>query len=82
MWGYLLMSRTHIQNITTNASLFQLQPTQEPILPPVQYDRPYEGDLTINVVATAEQLRDRCKIQNLTTLGCAFPREKLRDLSR
>jgi hypothetical protein len=53
-----------------------IEPTPQGILPPVQYDRPYEGDLTIEIVATAEELRMRCKIYDLRVLGCAFPKEK------
>jgi hypothetical protein len=49
-----------------------------PILPPVEFDRYYEGDLTIKIVPTLEELRTACNNLNPDqwTLACAFRREK------
>jgi hypothetical protein len=46
------------------------------ILPPVEYDHYYEGDLTIRVVPTLEELLARCNITNPITLACAMVYEK------
>src|SRR5262249_41795159 len=43
------------------------------ILPPTEYDRYYEGDLTIRMVNTLEELRAACNITSPFTLACAFP---------
>ena len=43
------------------------------ILPPVEYDHYYEGDLTIQIVQTLDELRTAC---GKPTLACAFPFEK------
>jgi hypothetical protein len=40
-------------------------------LPPVKYDKPYTGKLTIERV-TIEQLLARCTNANVRSLGCAF----------
>jgi hypothetical protein len=46
------------------------------ILPPAEYDHPYEGDLTIKIVATLEELYALCGLKEDITpnaLACAFP---------
>lgn len=48
------------------------QPQTNLHLPPVEYDRPYEGDLTVETVNNA-QLRARCASASQWSLGCAFP---------
>jgi hypothetical protein len=48
------------------------QPSQPLHLPPVEYDYPYKGKLTIERV-TPEQLRARCTAATVISLGCAFP---------
>jgi len=45
--------------------------TRFPILPPPEYDRPYDGDLTIRVVPTFEALRVACNVYNPAMLACA-----------
>jgi hypothetical protein len=42
------------------------------ILPPAEYDRYYEGDLTIKTVATLEELRAACRGMKPWTLACAY----------
>jgi hypothetical protein len=46
------------------------------ILPPVEYDQPYEGELTIETVANHDELRAKCGdiVKVPWTLGCAFRR--------
>jgi hypothetical protein len=51
-------------------------PKQIMILPPVEYDRYYEGDLTIKIVPTLEELRAACNNQTPSMLGCAWARGK------
>jgi hypothetical protein len=46
------------------------------ILPPVEYDRYYEGNLTIRMVNTLEELRERCNAINPLMLACSFRYEK------
>jgi hypothetical protein len=48
----------------------------QPILPPVEYDKPYDGDLTIKMVATLEELRERCGTRIPKMLACAFHNSK------
>lgn len=51
-------------------------PTKKPqeffILPPVEYDRNYEGDLTIKMVESVEELRDACGLTDPQILGCSI----------
>jgi hypothetical protein len=51
-------------------------PTPKPkylILPPVEFDHPYAGKLTVETVATREELSEICgKAFTQWTLGCAF----------
>jgi hypothetical protein len=42
-----------------------------PILPPVEYDHYYEGDLTINMVNTLEELYAACGMQTRFLLACS-----------
>jgi hypothetical protein len=42
-----------------------------PILPPVEHDHYYEGDLTINMVDTLEELYAACGMQNRFLLACS-----------
>jgi hypothetical protein len=59
-----------------------LEPVAQPgrpqymVLPPVEYDRPYDGDLTIKMVPTVEQLHAECNSLNPNphTLACAYRR--------
>jgi len=52
----------------------QYLPPQVPkvvnILPPIQYDYPYEGDLTIKIVDTLEELNDLCRLSS-RILACS-----------
>ena len=41
-------------------------------LPPIEYDRPYTGKLTVEVVTRA-QLLATCSSALASSLGCAFP---------
>jgi hypothetical protein len=44
------------------------------ILPPVEYDRFYEGDLILKFVPTLEQLRNECnQPNNHFMLACSYP---------
>ena len=43
------------------------------ILPPVEYDHQYEGDLTIKIVDTLEELYALCAQRNPSMLGCSYP---------
>jgi hypothetical protein len=45
--------------------------TQYPILPPPEYDKPYDGDLTIIMLPTFEALRAACNVYNPKMLACA-----------
>ena len=45
-------------------------------LPPKEYDHQYEGDLTIKIVDTQEELYALCATDKLYALGCAYPGEK------
>lgn len=47
-----------------------VKPDQYMILPPVEYDHFYEGDLTIRMVGTIAELHAICKIDG--ALACAF----------
>src|SRR5262245_60551513 len=49
---------------------------QHPILPPVEYDKPYDGDLTIRIVPTFEALRVACNVYNPNMLACAVHNAK------
>jgi hypothetical protein len=60
--------------LTTAATLLFVTPclAQQLHLPPVEYDRPYNGKITIETVTNA-QLRAQCANANMSSLGCAFP---------
>jgi hypothetical protein len=45
---------------------------QRYILPPVEYDRYYEGDLTIKMVESVEELRDACGMKAPQMLACSM----------
>jgi hypothetical protein len=47
-------------------------PTEHKILPPEEYDHIYEGDLTIVMVATVEELLILCDVDNPGTLACSI----------
>ena len=47
-------------------------PTEHKILPPPEYDYVYEGDLTIVMVKTIEELRILCNVNNPGTLACSI----------
>jgi hypothetical protein len=42
-----------------------------PILPPVEYDRPYDGELILNRLDTEQDVADFCKLKG-PRLGCAY----------
>ena len=44
---------------------------QYPIFPPVQHDHFYEGDLTIKIVNTLEELHAICGIETPSLLACS-----------
>src|SRR5262245_57117399 len=46
------------------------------ILPPVQYDKYYEGDLTIRIVQTLDELLAACRGTNRMWLACSMVYEK------
>lgn len=48
------------------------------ILPPVEYDRHYEGDLAIQIVDTMEELYALCGQRNPVMLACSYPTYDLR----
>jgi hypothetical protein len=43
------------------------------ILPPLEYDHPYEGDLTIKIVDTLEELYAICEQRTAAMLACSYP---------
>jgi hypothetical protein len=61
--------------LTTAATLLFVTPclAQQLHLPPVEYDRPYNGKLTVERV-TPEELRAQCASAVQSSLGCSFPR--------
>jgi hypothetical protein len=50
--------------------------TRYPILPPPEFDKPYDGDLTIRMLPTFEALRVACNVYNPKMLACARHNEK------
>jgi hypothetical protein len=48
-------------------------PKSDLILPPVEYDHPYKGKLTVETVATRAQLQGVCAAAQAWSLACAFP---------
>ena len=48
-----------------------LPPRTNLILPPVEYDKPYEGNLVVQEVATIEELIATCGVPRKWALGCA-----------
>ena len=59
--------------LTTAATLLCVTPCLAQMhLPPVEYDKPYPGQLTVEEVTSA-QLRTRCVSATQSSLGCAFP---------
>src|SRR5262245_58753638 len=46
------------------------------ILPPVEYDKHYSGDLTIKIVPDIISLRAACSTDNETMLACAWHNDK------
>jgi hypothetical protein len=59
--------------LTTAAMLFAAPCLAQGLhLPPVEYDKPYPGKITIETV-TNEQLRARCANASMSSLGCAYP---------
>ena len=65
----LLIAGITLANITLAKA--QTSPKLYDILPPVQYDYHYEGDLTIKIVDTLEELYDLCRIPNRNILACS-----------
>jgi hypothetical protein len=67
----ILISGAHAQTITT-------VPTKRPsmILPPVEYDHYYEGDLTIKIVDSLDELYALCAVKTNAMLACALPAGK------
>jgi hypothetical protein len=47
-------------------------PTEHKILPPEQFDHYYDGDLTIVMVKTIEELLILCNVTNPNTLACSI----------
>ena len=73
----ILLFPSLAQNVTTvpvKPNFQPVKPDQYMILPPVEYDHFYEGDLTIKMVSTIEELHALCKIDG--ALACAFRNEK------
>ena len=54
-----------------------IPPTTQPVkppkpsLPPAQFDRPYDGDLTIKIVSSTDEVVEFCDIGKIFLLGCA-----------
>ena len=72
------LTRYHRRNVmryllTTAATLLVVTPCLAQMhLPPVEYDKPYTGKLTVETVTT-EQLRTQCAAATKWSVGCAFP---------
>jgi|SRR5215467_5599230 len=70
-WAIALMSTpAYGQNIT----VVPVKPSTRAsrILPPPEYDHYYEGDLTIEVKDTLEELYNACNNNNPILLGCSY----------
>ena len=73
------LTRYHRRNVmryllTTAAMLLCVTPClAEMHLPPVEYDKPYPGKITIETVTSA-QLQARCAAASQWSLGCSFPK--------
>jgi hypothetical protein len=62
MWKYLVL-----------AQLFMPSPPPSTMyLPPVEFDRPYTGKITVETV-TKDQLLAQCAAATQRSLGCSFP---------
>src|SRR5262249_34201307 len=68
----LLTVSAYSQNVT----VVPVKPRVAMILPPVEYDHYYEGDLTIKMVATIEELRALCRIDDALMLACSWHNAK------
>src|SRR5262252_6561594 len=60
---------THAQ--TTKPAIKPPVQSAYQILPPVEYDRNYDGDLTITMVDTVEELQAVCRIDDPKLLACS-----------
>jgi hypothetical protein len=65
----LVLRATYAQNITT----VPVKPitNQHRIFPPAEYDHYYEGDLTIKIVDTLQELHDICQLEGTKLLACS-----------
>jgi hypothetical protein len=65
MWKYVVL-----------AQLFAMpSPPSTMYLPPAEFDRPYNGKITIETV-TKDQLLAQCTSATRSSLGCSFPGPK------
>jgi hypothetical protein len=67
--------KAYSQNITpVPVKPVPVQPTvpkQHRIFPPAEYDHYYEGDLTIKIVDSLEELREVCQLEGSQLLACS-----------
>ena len=59
--------------LPANITVVPVKPYTSLILPPVEYDHHYEGDLTIQIIDTFEELYALCGQRNSAMLACAYP---------
>jgi hypothetical protein len=67
----LLTVNAYSQNMITTVPV-RPAPTEHKILPPPEYDHIYEGDLTIVMVKTVEELLILCNVERPNTLACSI----------
>jgi hypothetical protein len=77
-WGLFFLAALVIAMITWPARSQQTAPFVKPIptptykiFPPAEFDHFYEGDLTIKIVNTLEELHAVCQIENPKLLACS-----------
>src|SRR5262245_28161505 len=77
-WGLFFLAALVIAMITWPARGQQTAPFVKPvptptykIFPPAEFDHPYDGDLTITMVDTLEELHKLCQIENPKLLACS-----------
>jgi hypothetical protein len=59
--------------LPTNITVVPVKPYTSLILPPVEYDHHYEGDLTLQIIDTFEELYALCAQKNSSMLACSYP---------
>jgi hypothetical protein len=66
----LAVNKTAAQNITI-VPMKPALPQQYRIFPPAEYDHYYDGDLTIKIVDSLEELREVCQLPGSQLLACS-----------